>query len=88
MPDDQAPQRESDPETEVEIEIEVDEESFLDDDGSTSDDTRHYQQDPDGLADSVLDADEQEQDDVLDLDQTELEELGLTLDDPHQPDDE
>ena len=34
------------------------------------------------------DADEQEQDDVLELDQTELEELGLTLDDPHQPEPE
>ena len=80
-------ERESDPETAVEIEIEADEESFLDDDGTTSDATRHYQQDPDNLADT-RDADEQEQDDVLDLDQTELEELGLTLDDPHQPDDE
>ncbi len=27
-------------------------------------------------------------DEVLDLDQTELDELGLTLDDPHQPDSE
>lgn len=35
-----------------------------------------------------LDADEQEAEDVLEVDQTELEELGLTLDDPHQPDDE
>ena len=34
------------------------------------------------------DADEQEQDDVLELDQTELQELGLTLDDPHQPEPE
>ena len=25
---------------------------------------------------------------ILELDQTELEELGLTLDDPHQPDDD
>ena len=36
----------------------------------------------------TADADEHEQDDVLDLDQTELEELGLTLDDPHQPESE
>ena len=86
MPDDQAPKRER-PETAVEIEIEADEESFLDDDGTTSDDTRHYQQDPTTWP-TARDADEQEQDDVLDLDQTELEELGLTLDDPHQPDDE
>jgi hypothetical protein len=35
-----------------------------------------------------LDADEQEAEDVLEVDQKELEELGLTLDDPHQPDDE
>jgi hypothetical protein len=37
------------------------------------------------LAENARDADEQEQDDVLDLDQTELDEQGLTLDDPHQP---
>ena len=35
-----------------------------------------------------LDPDEQEAEDVLEVDQTELEELGLTLDDPHQPVDE
>ncbi len=35
-----------------------------------------------------LDSDEQEAEDVLEVDQTELEELGLTLDDPHQPVDE
>ena len=35
-----------------------------------------------------LDADEQVAEDVLEVDQKELEELGLTLDDPHQPDDE
>jgi hypothetical protein len=34
------------------------------------------------------DEDEQEAADVLEVDQTELEELGLTLDDPHQPEDE
>lgn len=27
-------------------------------------------------------------DEILEIDQTELEELGLTLDDPHQPDPE
>jgi hypothetical protein len=52
------------------------------------DDTRHYLRDPNHLAESARDADEQEQDDLLDLDQTELEELGLTLDDPHQPEPE
>ncbi len=35
-----------------------------------------------------LDEDEQDAEDVLEVDQTELEELGLTLDDPHQPEDE
>jgi len=36
----------------------------------------------------AVDEDEREQDDMLELDQTELDELGLTLDDPHQPDGE
>jgi hypothetical protein len=31
---------------------------------------------------------EESVDEILELDQTELEELGLTLDDPHQPDGE
>ena len=35
-----------------------------------------------------LDEDEQEAEEVLEVDQSELEELGLTLDDPHQPEDE
>ena len=30
--------------------------------------------------------DEETVDEILEIDQTELEELGLTLDDPHQPD--
>jgi hypothetical protein len=34
------------------------------------------------------DEDEQEAADELEVDQTELEELGLVLDDPHQPQDE
>ncbi len=41
-----------------------------------------------GIPATDLDEDEQEAEDVLEVDQTELEELGLTLDDPHQPDDE
>ena len=41
-----------------------------------------------GIPASDLDEDEQEAVDVLEVDQTELDELGLTLDDPHQPDDE
>jgi hypothetical protein len=35
-----------------------------------------------------VDEDEQDAEDVLEVDQKELEELGLTLDDPHQPEDE
>jgi predicted NUDIX family NTP pyrophosphohydrolase len=42
----------------------------------------------DAIPRTDLDEDEQEAADVLEVDQTELEELGLTLDDPHQPDDE
>jgi len=42
----------------------------------------------DAIPRTDLDADEQEAEDVLEVDQTELEELGLTLDDPHQPVDE
>ncbi len=33
----------------------------------------------------AVDVDEQTEDDMFELDQKELEELGLTLDDPHQP---
>ena len=44
--------------------------------------------DDDAVPRTDLDEDEQEAADVLEVDQTELEELGLTLDDPHQPDDE
>ena len=32
--------------------------------------------------------DEETVDEILELDQTELEELGLTFDDPHQPESE
>jgi hypothetical protein len=43
------------------------------------------------LADAEVDAVEEDDgeesvDEMLELDQTELDELGLTLDDPHQPD--
>ena len=82
MVDDRAPER---PEIEPDVEAIVEDDE---DDGSDSDDARHYLQDPNNLAENARDADEQEQDDVLDLDQTELEELGLTLDDPHQPESE
>jgi hypothetical protein len=60
----------------------------LPDDGTNVDDDRHYQQDPDALLGSARDRDEQDQDDLLEIDQTELEELGLVLDDPHQPEPE
>ena len=73
-----------DPELELVPEVEA----ILDDGDGESDDTRHYLGDPDHLVENARDADEQEQDDVLELDQTELQELGLTLDDPHQPEPE
>jgi hypothetical protein len=42
-----------------------------------------------GIDDTDDDGDGDETvDDLLELDQTELDELGLTLDDPHQPVDE
>lgn len=44
--------------------------------------------DDDAIPTTERDEDEQDAADVLEVDQTELEELGLTLDDPHQPDDE
>jgi hypothetical protein len=86
MVDDRNPAREDDPE---DLESERDAEAVIEDDDETVvDDTRHYEQDPDQLVENARDADEQEQDDLLDVDQSELEELGLTLDDPHQPDSE
>ncbi len=54
---------------------------------STLDESRHYLQDPDGLSASARDEDERDEDDLLEPDQTELVELGLILDDPHQPED-
>jgi hypothetical protein len=84
--DERNPEREDDPE---DLEFERDAEAVIEDDDETVvDDTRHYEQDPDQLVEDARDADEQEQDDLLDVDQSELEELGLTLDDPHQPDSE
>jgi hypothetical protein len=43
---------------------------------------RHYQDD---ILSTRQDPDEAEQEDILEVDQTELEELGLVLDDPHDP---
>ena len=43
----------------------------------------------DAEADAVEEDDGEESvEEMLELDQTELDELGLTLDDPHQPDEE
>jgi hypothetical protein len=58
-------------------------EGLVEDDSTL--DARHYKQDPDGLLQSERDEDERAEDDLLEPDQTELEELGLILDDPHQP---
>jgi hypothetical protein len=38
--------------------------------------------------DAELDDGEETYDEILDIDQTERDELGLTLDDPHQPEEE
>jgi hypothetical protein len=67
------------------FELAPDVEAMVEETDDAFDNSRHYLRDPNHLADFARDADEIEQDDVLDLDQTELDELGLTLDDPHQP---
>jgi hypothetical protein len=72
----------------ADFEPSADVEALIEDDGPIVEGTQHYLQDPDHLADNARDVDEQEQDDELELDQTELDELGLTLDDPHQPESE
>jgi hypothetical protein len=70
----------------ADFEIEPAVEALIEDDGDLLDDgTRHYEQDPNHLAQFARDDDEIEQADLLEVDQTELDELGLTLDDPHQP---
>jgi hypothetical protein len=68
-------------------------EAVIDDDDDRlatdlSDGSRHYEQDPNQLARFARDEDEVEIDDELELDQAELGELGLVLDDPHQPEPE
>jgi len=51
---------------------------------SARDDMREF---ADAEADASAEDDGEESvEDMLELDQTELDELGLTLDDPHQPD--
>ncbi len=58
------------------------------DDDLIDDGSRHYEQDPNHVAQFARDEDEVEVDDELEVDQTELSELGLVLDDPHQPEPE
>ena len=55
---------------------------------STFDEDRHYRRDPTGLLENARDEDERAADELLELDQRELEELGLVLDDPHQSESE
>jgi hypothetical protein len=59
---------------------------FIGDDGVDEDADRHYHGDPNHLLQFANDADEQHDHDLLEIDQVELAELGLVLDDPHQPD--
>ena len=59
-----------------------------DDDGETVDELLDEIDAPEELDREGRDADEREADDLLELDQTELEETGLLLDDPHQPEEE
>jgi hypothetical protein len=76
----------SNPDDAADFELEPAVEALIEDDGDLLDDgSRHYEQDPNHLAQFAGDDDETEQADLLEVDQTELEELGLTLDDPHQP---
>jgi hypothetical protein len=71
------------------FELEPAVEALIEDDDDLIDDrARHYEQDPNHVAQFARDEDEVEQDDELELDQTELGELGLVLDDPHQPEPE
>jgi hypothetical protein len=58
---------------------------FVDDDGVDEDAARHYHGDPNHLLEFGADTDELAEEERLELDQVELEELGLVLDDPHQP---
>jgi hypothetical protein len=69
-------------------EIPPDDEAVLADDEPILEGNRHYLHDPDGIRQNARDADERDLDDVLEIDQTELAELGLALDDPHQPEPE
>ena len=68
--------------------VEADASGALGEDDLIADGARHYLRDPDGLRQNARDEDELHQDELLELDQVELEELGLVLDDPHQPEPE
>jgi hypothetical protein len=84
MPDDATPD-----DSAADFELEPAVVALIEGDGDLlGDGARHYEQDPDPLAQFDRDADETEQADLLEVDQTELDELGLTLDDPHQPEPE
>jgi hypothetical protein len=85
---DRRPAGENDEDDDEDFALRPDVEAMVEDDGNPVDATRHYAQDPDQLADDAPTPDEREQDDELELDQAELDELGLTLDDPHQPEPE
>lgn len=58
---------------------------FIGDDGVDHDADRHYHGDPNHLLQFAGDADERHDIEMMELDQVELDELGLVLDDPHQP---
>ena len=51
-------------------------------------DARDEASELDGADEAEEDDGEETLDEVLEMDQTELDELGLTLDDPHQPESE
>lgn len=58
---------------------------FIDDEGVDEDADRHYHGDPNHLLQFASNADERHDTELLEIDQVELAELGLVLDDPHQP---
>ena len=68
--------------------VAADEGGFIGDDGVDYDADRHYHGDPNHLLQFASDDDERHTAELLEVDQVELEELGLVLDDPHQPDPE
>lgn len=65
--------------------VEPDADGFIGDDGVDYDADRHYHGDPNHLLQFASDGDELRDAELLEVDQVELAELGLVLDDPHQP---